>query len=29
MIGADAVYGFSEATESIYIHMRATFAARK
>jgi hypothetical protein len=29
VVGADAVYGFSETTESIYIHMNATFAARK
>lgn len=29
VVGADAVYGFSERTESMYIHMTATFAARK
>ena len=29
VVGADAIYGFSERTESIYIHMTATFAARK
>ena len=29
VVGADAVYGFSERTESIYIHMTATFAARR
>ena len=29
VVGADAVYAFSETTESIYIHMNATFAARK
>jgi hypothetical protein len=29
VVGADAIYGFSERTESIYIHMNATFAARR
>ena len=29
VVGADAVYGFSETTESIYLHINATFAARK
>jgi len=29
VVGADAVYGFTERTESMYIHMTATFAARK
>ena len=29
VVGADAIYGFSERTESIYIHMTATFAARR
>ena len=29
VVGADAVYGFSERTESMYIHMTATFAARQ
>ena len=29
VIGADAVYGLSERTESMYIHMTATFAARR
>ena len=29
VVGADAVYGFSERTESMYIHMTATFAARR
>jgi hypothetical protein len=28
VVGADAVYGFSERTESLYIHITATFAAR-
>jgi len=27
-VGADALYGFSERTESMYIHMTVTFAAR-
>jgi hypothetical protein len=27
-VGADAVYGFNERTESIYIHITARFAAR-
>ena len=29
VVGADAVYGFVERTESIYIHITATYAARK
>jgi len=29
VVGADAVYGFSERTESMYIHMNVTFAARR
>ena len=29
VVGADAVYGFAETTESIYIHITATYAARK
>jgi hypothetical protein len=29
VVGADVVYGFSETTESMYIHIRATYAARK
>ena len=29
VVGADAVYGLSERTESMYIHMTATFAARQ
>lgn len=28
-VGADAVYGFEERTESMYIHITATYAARK
>jgi len=28
-VGADAVYGFSESTESMYTHITARFAARK
>jgi hypothetical protein len=28
VVGADAVYGFAERTESIYIHITATYAAR-
>jgi hypothetical protein len=28
-VGADAVYGFSERTESMYTHISARFAARK
>jgi hypothetical protein len=28
VVGAEAVYGFLERTESIYIHITATFAAR-
>ena len=28
VVGADVVYGFSERTESMYIHITATFAAR-
>jgi hypothetical protein len=28
VVGADAVYGFSERTESIYIHITARFAAK-
>ena len=28
VVGADVVYGFSEATESMYLHITATFAAR-
>ena len=28
VVGADVVYGFSETTESMYIHISATFAAR-
>jgi len=28
-VGADAVYGFSEKTESMYLHINARFAARK
>lgn len=28
-VGADAVYGFVERTESMYIHITATYAARK
>jgi len=28
-VGADTVYGFSERTESIYIHMNVTLAARR
>ena len=27
-VGAEVVYGFSERTESMYIHITATFAAR-
>jgi hypothetical protein len=27
-VGADVVYGFSERTESMYLHISATFAAR-
>lgn len=29
VVGADVVYGFSETTESMYIHITATFAARQ
>jgi len=29
VVGADAVYGFSERTESMYTHISARFAARK
>jgi hypothetical protein len=29
VVGADAVYGFSERTESMYTHITARFAARK
>jgi len=29
VVGADAVYGFSEKTESMYLHINARFAARK
>jgi len=29
VVGADAVYGFAETAESIYIHIMATYAARK
>jgi hypothetical protein len=29
VVGADTIYGFSERTESIYIHMNVTLAARK
>ena len=29
VVGADTLYGFSERTESIYIHMNVTLAARK
>ena len=29
VVGADAVYGFQERTESIYVHMTATFAVRR
>jgi len=28
VVGADVVYGFSETTESMYIHITATYAAR-
>jgi hypothetical protein len=28
VVGADAVYGFAEKTESIYHHVTATYAAR-
>jgi len=28
VVGADAVYGFDERTESMYIHIAATYAAR-
>ena len=28
VVGADTVYGFVERTESIYIHITATYAAR-
>ena len=28
-VGADAVYGFTESTESMYTHITARFAARK
>ena len=28
VVGADAVYGFSERTESMYLHITATYAAR-
>jgi hypothetical protein len=28
-VGADAVYGFSERTESMYTHITARFAARR
>jgi hypothetical protein len=28
VVGADAVYGFSEKTESMYLHINARFAAR-
>jgi hypothetical protein len=28
LVGADAVYGFAERTESMYIHITATYAAR-
>jgi hypothetical protein len=28
VVGADVVYGFSESTESMYIHITATYAAR-
>jgi hypothetical protein len=28
-VGADAVYGFSESTESMYTHITARFAARR
>jgi len=29
VVGADAVYGFNERTESMYIHITARFAARR
>ena len=29
VVGADTLYGFSERTESIYIHMTVTLAARR
>lgn len=29
IVGADAVYGFSESAESMYTHITARFAARK
>ena len=29
VVGADTIYGFSERTESIYIHMNVTLAARR
>jgi len=29
LVGADTIYGFSERSESIYIHMTATLAARQ
>jgi len=28
IVGADVVYGFSESTESMYLHITATYAAR-
>ena len=28
VVGADAVYGFAERTESVYVHITATYAAR-
>ena len=28
-VGADAIYGFSERTESMYTHITARFAARR
>jgi hypothetical protein len=28
VVGADAVYGFDERTESMYIHITASYAAR-
>jgi hypothetical protein len=29
VVGADTIYGFSERSESIYIHMTVTLAARR
>ncbi|HXU03989.1 MAG TPA: hypothetical protein VN903_23670 [Polyangia bacterium] len=29
VVGADAVYGFSERTESMYLHINARFAAHR